>query len=119
MIARLKLIPIDPIDRKINLTQFKSVTGKDANLMRVSLRELTQIIEKMRGETKEALPLIKAALFGDERSRNGSLRTNANISEITGVECDYDGGVISPDEAREILERASITSLIYTTPSHG
>jgi hypothetical protein len=37
---------------------------------------------------------------------------------ISGVEADYDGEKISFDEAVEILEKAGIEAIVYTSPSH-
>ncbi|MGD2132538.1 MAG: hypothetical protein PVI23_07070 [Maricaulaceae bacterium] len=63
-------------------------------------------------------PFLKLARFGDERTELGSLRSNDNMLAISGVEGDYDGELITPEEAAEMLRSAGVVGLIYTTPSH-
>src|SRR5437762_687919 len=54
-----------------------------------------QLAERVRDvktyPNKAACPLIKLATFGDQRSDRGSLRHDANVVAVTGVEGDYDG----------------------------
>ncbi|WP_167334670.1 AAA family ATPase [Sphingomonas parapaucimobilis] len=69
-------------------------------------------------EYKGDLPWLKLARFGNTRSDKGSLRTNANMQAISGIELDYDDGDISPARARAILSEVGIAALIFTTPSH-
>jgi len=68
--------------------------------------------------SKQACPLIKLATIGDARTDAGCLRSEANIPSVSGVECDYDAGVMQPEEARDLLTMHGIQSLIYTSPSH-
>lgn len=58
------------------------------------------------------------AIFGDLLSKEGSLRHNANVLLIYGVEGDYDGELIQPEQAIAKLEVAGIKALVYTSPSH-
>ena len=37
---------------------------------------------------------------------------------VTGCEADYDGEQISVDQAKDIIDKAGIEALIYTSPSH-
>lgn len=67
---------------------------------------------------KAACPWIKLAEFGDVKTDKGSLRHNANVRQINGIEGDYDGGEIQPGEAIEMLERAGVRAMVYTSPSH-
>lgn len=67
--------------------------------------------------TKEHMPLIKMASFGDIRSEGKSLRNNANIIEVYGIEGDYDAGLVSIQEAQARLEKHGIEALLYTSPS--
>ena len=67
---------------------------------------------------KKALPWVKLARFGDVKSDKGSLRHDANVLAISGIEADYDGEVMTPAEAVEKLEKAGIRSLVYTSPSY-
>lgn len=80
------------------------------------------LIEKIRNTkgywTKDACPWVKMASFGDIRTPKGSLRHDDNVLEIYGVEGDYDDEQIHPEQAVEMLERAGIRALVYTSPSH-
>jgi hypothetical protein len=67
--------------------------------------------------TKEKCPWFKLATFGDKRSRKGSLRHNANVLTITGLEADYDGEVVAMATAKEQLERHGIRAALYQSPS--
>ncbi len=67
---------------------------------------------------KEDLPWLKLARFGEKISKNGSLRHDGNLSEITGIEADYDGETVTPRQAIEKLVKAGIRALVYTSPSH-
>ena len=69
-------------------------------------------------DTKDGLPLIKLARFGDKPTRKGSYRHDANMVEVWGVEGDYDGGEVTLDQAAAMLRAAGITAYLYTTPSH-
>ena len=60
---------------------------------------------------------IKLATFGDVRTERGSLRHDANVIEVHGVEADYDGEQVQPEDAVERLERAGIRAVVYTSPS--
>ena len=56
------------------------------------LEHLAEEIKAKSAASKEALPFVKLAMFGDQRSINGCLRTNFNMRMITGIEGDYSGG---------------------------
>lgn len=82
---------------------------------------LPEIAEKIRFTTardKPLLPWIKLATFGDVPTGNGSLRHDANVLEITGIEADYDGELVGLSFARERLEKEGLASILYTSPSH-
>jgi hypothetical protein len=73
--------------------------------------------------TKEVCPLIKLATFGTQRLRKadgtlGSYRNDQNILHVYGIEVDYDGGAISPQEAIERLEQHQLRAVVYTSFSH-
>jgi KaiC/GvpD/RAD55 family RecA-like ATPase len=87
--------------------------GPDATLIRLE----AWIHDKCK-PSKGELPLLKLATFGDAASDKGSLRHDANMIRITGVEVDYDAGQITPEQARDSLADAGLAGLVYTTPSH-
>lgn len=67
---------------------------------------------------KHNCPLIKLAAFGDTLSRRGALRHDANVVGVSGVEADYDAGVVPPETAAMLLRLAGIEAVVYTSPSH-
>ena len=80
------------------------------------------LIERIRSAgsypTKAACPWLKLATFGNARSSKGSLRHDGNVLQISGIEGDYDGEVMQPEEALRRLEAAHVRCAIYTSPSH-
>jgi hypothetical protein len=67
--------------------------------------------------TKAACPLIKLAAFGDTFSQRGSLRHDGNVIAVSGIECDYDAGLIAPGVVAAMLQ--GVQAVIYTSPSHA
>jgi len=67
--------------------------------------------------SKRACWLLKLARFGDTMNEKSCLRHDDNVIEITGIEVDYDGEAIQPEEAVERLENAGIRAAVYTSPS--
>ena len=102
----------------IPITIFKNHAARSAKRVAMSLPELRrQVLDTSAGE-KSDLPWLKLAAFGNERSDHGSLRHDANVLSISGVEADYDGEQLGFDSAVELLRRANVMALIYTSPSH-
>lgn len=85
----------------------------------VNLRTLCEGIGGKTGARKEELPLIKLATFGDKRTLRGSLRWDGNVQLVYGVEGDYDGEVMSFDDAVAAARTAGVAAVLYTTPSHS
>lgn len=67
---------------------------------------------------KSEQPLIKLAAFDCKRTKTHSLRHDANVLQIWGVEGDYDQGVVGIDQAQELLERAGVRAVLHTSASH-
>lgn len=118
-----------PLDRPARLTTFPTQGAQRKREVRFSMRQLAAKIRNTEADDKAALPWINPAVFGDQRTplrtrpdgtgkTGNSLRHDANVIAITGVAADYDAGIISPESARDRLKRASVTALVYTTPSH-
>ncbi len=63
-------------------------------------------------------PLLKLATFGDLRTDRGSLRHDANVLQVYGVEADYDAGEVTPEEAALRMERHHIRAVVVTSWSH-
>ena len=105
-------------DDLFDLTYF---THRDARFKadaKVSLQELAEKIDTEVAETKELLPWVKLAVFGEFKSAKGSLRHDDNVRHITGCEADYDQGKMSFDEAATKLRAANIECILHTSPSH-
>jgi RecA-family ATPase len=88
----------------------------------LSPQELSELIRSHNKPQKADLQWIKLAGFGALESEKKSLRHDANVNWISGIEGDYDSEKsplkISFDEAVQTLEDAGIECIVYTTPSH-
>lgn len=84
----------------------------------ISLRDLVERVRDTRADRKDLLPWLKLARFGANRTEKGSLRHDANVTEIHGIEADYDGEQITLDRARQVLTNAGVAAMLYTSPSH-
>jgi len=98
------------------VTSFRDLSGDTLTTESMTLDQLKATIDKTSALNKGDLPLIKLATFGDKRSDKGSLRHNANVLKVHGVEGDYDGESMSIDTAARKL--VGIECLLYTSPSH-
>lgn len=67
---------------------------------------------------KSEQPLIKLAAFDCKRTQAHSLRHDANLLQIWGLEGDYDQGVVGIDQAQKLLERAGVRAVLHTSASH-
>jgi hypothetical protein len=100
------------------VTLFKNLYATEKQEVSLSLEDLAELILRTAAPARERLPLLKLAQFGDQRTANNSLRSNANMLSISGIEGDYDAGIVSVDEAVDRLKAADIKALVYTSPSH-
>ncbi|GGE18695.1 hypothetical protein GCM10011360_04310 [Primorskyibacter flagellatus] len=107
-----------PLDRPMVFTRFPNQWAFEKKEVRGSLRKLADDIQAKTAKSKDKLPWIKAATFGEAKSEKGCYRTNDNVEEVHGVEGDHDAGTMQPEEARDLLEAARLAAMIYTTPSH-
>jgi len=102
----------------IEVTFFQDETAQSLRTAKLTLPLLADRIAAQVADSKTDLPLLKLALFGTQRSDRNSLRTNRNLLEITGIEVEHDAGEISFDTAVDVMRKASIRSLLYTSPSY-
>lgn len=103
----------------ITFTVFPDVWASSKQECQTSWAELIGDIEKPSAYPyKAACPLIKLATFGDQRTVHNSLRHDANILAIFGIEGDYDAEAVSMADAAEKLAFAGIEAILYTSPSH-
>lgn len=110
-----------PLDRPLAWTEFPDWYATSKKQHRSSLRELAKRIPRIRGATKNHLPWLKLARFGDEvkSERTGCLRHSANMVSVSGIELDFDKGDPTWDQAWARLWEAGIPALFYTTRRHS
>ncbi len=109
-----------PFATEFTVTIFKDVYAATKQQMRVTFARLHQGIKKPSARSKEKLPWIKLATFGDSLTDNGSLRHDANVKSISGVEVDYDGGAIRIPFKKAVatIRENKLNAILYTSPSH-
>lgn len=105
-------------DRPIAVSFFDSYAATRKAEERHTLQALAAGIQAAAAPTKAQLGWLKLARFGEARTAKGSLRHDANLIAITGLEADYDGEQIPFDAALELLEQQGLSSILYTSPSH-
>jgi hypothetical protein len=108
-------MPDDPL---ITVTLFPDLNATSMRRVAWTTEELAEETVRPTASTKEALPMLKLGSFGDVRSAGGSLRHNDNLLMRSGVELDYDGEKISPEDAEARLQAHAIESIVYTSPQH-
>ena len=111
------LLAYGPLDRPIDVTVFPSDKASSQSRKRISLRDLAAIVNDYIAPSKSALPLIKLATFGEKITPAGCYRSNANMIAIDGVEGDYDGELVSLEDAADRLRTANIAGVIFESPS--
>jgi KaiC/GvpD/RAD55 family RecA-like ATPase len=100
------------------ITYFSDYAAANKREVKQTLPELRAEILSSTAPKKADLPWLKLATFGDTRTEKNSLRHDANVLSVYGIEADYDAGTISFGEAVEKLTKAGILALAYTSPSH-
>jgi hypothetical protein len=103
----------------LTVTVFPTRGARQKKEMTLPLADLAAWIKDQRAASKDGLPWIKLATFGPDKTPKKSLRHNANVRTVTGLEADYDKGQMTPEAARDALEKAGVAGLVYTTPSHS
>jgi hypothetical protein len=111
--------PVNGFNRPITMTYFSCKEATTKVEQDTSLQDLADKIRATSGYCdKKFLPWVKLARFGDARTEASCLRNDKNVLAISGVECDYDGEVMTPEQAAGRLRDAKIQALIYSSPSH-
>ena len=100
------------------VTQFFDKFASKKREATFDVDELAKLIKTTTQRTKETLPWLKLARFGENKTDKGSFRHDDNLLAITGIEADYDGEKVSFDDAVETLTKAGIRAIAYTSPSH-
>ena len=108
--------PVPP--RSITVTFFPDFGASSKREQALTLDDLAAVIRTTTRPHKDQLPWLKLARFGDVRTEKRSLRHDANMPVISGIEGDYDGEEMAVETAMEIASKADLLCLIYTSPSH-
>jgi putative DNA primase/helicase len=123
-VAAPNVVPLSPNKTDIDthtvwITRFEDETAQAMSKGEWSLPAWRDHILAENAKSKTATPWLKLATFGNVRTDKNCLRHDANVLEISGVECDYDDEVISFDEAVEVMCNAGVRCLLYTSASHS
>lgn len=73
---------------------------------------------KGENPTKDSCRLLSFAKFGELRNEKGSLRHDRNVESFSGLVGDYDGGMVTLEQAADLLEAAEVEAFLYSTPGH-
>ena len=102
----------------LSFTIFSDLQSKTLNEYSWSWEEFCTKVENAKiYPSKADMPLIKMATFGDNKTAQNSLRNDDNVLEVYGVECDYDGGMITIDQAADALKKRGVKAVLYSTPT--
>ena len=99
-----------------SVTLFENYAAKTKREEKLTLDELVMLIRISTAPTKDAAPWLKLARFGDQRSDKGSLRHDANLRAITGIEADYDRDAVGFYQAVDIDRKAPSCDRSFTPP---
>jgi hypothetical protein len=104
--------------KSLGITLFPSEAAQSKAYKVATLEELRDGILATSRPSKAELPWLKAARFGDKRSKKNALRHDDNVLAITGICVDYDEKKISVDEIVKRLREKNLFALIYTSAGH-
>jgi len=102
-----------------HVTVWRNNKGRDINAARqMDMAELERVIRTGGVKrTKDELPLLKLASFGNVRTQKGSLRHDPNVLAVHGVEGDYDEERLPMESAAEMLAKHGVAAIFYESPS--
>ncbi|MBL6459397.1 DUF3987 domain-containing protein [Belnapia sp. T6] len=109
---------VSALDRPFSVTFFGNAAAKSKREERFTLRSLASRVRTVTAPAKARLPWLKLARFGELKSDKNSLRHDANVLAISGIEGDYDGEKAPVATAVEKLTKAGVLAMVYTSPSH-
>ncbi|WP_419898211.1 phage/plasmid primase, P4 family [Roseomonas sp. USHLN139] len=106
------------LDQPFAVTFFDNYAAIQKHEEAYSLRSLASRIQNVTALEKSRLPWLKLARFGEARTEKQTLRHDANVLTITGVEADYDGEEVPFEAVMETASKSDLLCLLYTSPSH-
>lgn len=101
------------------VTFFRNAGASTLDAKEYTPETLAALIETTSAGSKAELPWLKLARFGTLRTEKGSLRHDANVQAVSGLEADYDGEVMAFADAVEIATKAGLSAILYTSPSNA
>jgi len=107
------------MSERFPVTLFKDKAAATKKECRVTVEELAGLIRSAEAETKDELPLLKLGQFGDQRTGQNCLRHDDNVLSVSGVETDYDLGVVPFEEVVKRVRKAGVKAILYTSPSYS
>jgi hypothetical protein len=107
-----------PAPISFRITIFPNVAAATKTSFTMTVKELATHIALVTAKRKEGLPLLKLASFGDVPTTKNSLRHDANMGDISGVEIEHDKGPMKLEEALTRLDAFNISYVAYHTPRH-
>lgn len=108
----------DFVEQSFLVTFFQDYAARHKRERVFTFGLLVDHIRTVTASSKDRLPWLKLARFGSSTSPKGSLRHDANVLAITGIEADYDGEEMPFETAVEIGTKTDLRCIIYTSPSH-
>jgi putative DNA primase/helicase len=102
-----------------SVTYFKDYKALEKSEAMRTLADLRAEIAARTGNQKANLPWLKLATFGDKRTEKNSLRHDANVQAVSGIEADYDGEEVPFEKAVATMIEAGVAGIVYTSPSHS
>jgi putative DNA primase/helicase len=100
------------------VTFFPDKFAKTQSIDALTLDELADLIAGQEASDKARMPWLKLARFGGNVTDRGSLRSNANMLDLTGIEAEHDAGTMSFEAAVATLQAIRLRCIVYTTPSY-
>lgn len=97
-------------------TVFADVKGNKLQTITGTWESFVKKFEELKPvKNKIDCALIKLAKFGSKPTAKGSLRHDNNVEVVTGIEGDYDGGVVSIEKAKQLLESCGVKATFAPT----
>ena len=104
---------------KIAVTILENRLGLAAIQTEMTLAEIAQLsLNEPPGKTKDDLRMIKGCRLGPTRSQAGSLRTDANLGNLSAIIADYDSEQMAMQIAHDRLDALGIIHMLKTSASH-
>lgn len=98
---------------------FDDVGAHTVKQLPLSLEQLSAQLSRPKQYARKAdCPLLKLARFGNLKTKSDSLRHDANVEAVTGIEGDHDAGTMSIEAAAARLRAAGIQAIVYTSASN-